>query len=421
MAKDGTQLVRKTLFNGLAAFYAVLLYGFIFLPVGVLVLFSFQDSRLPIMPFKGPTLKWYEAVLSDSRLTDSMMNSSVVALGSSIVAVLLGFLAAYGLARYVLPAKGIQRALLTAPLTVSYLIIAIGLLMLFNATGMPRSLWTIGIGHVVINTPLCFAIIYSQLGDHQVNIENAAYDLGASELDTSVARKPHELSGGQRQRVALARVLAVEPQVLLLDEPLGALDLKLRRQMQSELKTIQKSVGTSFIHVTHDQEEAMAIADQIIVMNAGKVEDNGTPESIYLNPGSAFSAAFMGEANLIDGVVERITTDGVRVSTAFGMADLDATQTTAREIARDESVQLCMRPEQVLVANSDHDAGDACLELCDGKVIDHTFLGSYLRCDVRVGPDQTLTLQLPQNSRVSVGSEIRLQVPIASIVLLRKE
>lgn len=176
--------MRKTLFNGLAAFYAVLLYGFIFLPVGVLVLFSFQDSRLPIMPFKGPTLKWYEAVLSDSRLTDSMMNSSVVALGSSIVAVLLGFLAAYGLARYVLPAKGIQRALLTAPLTVSYLIIAIGLLMLFNATGMPRSLWTIGIGHVVINTPLCFAIIYSQLGDHQVNIENAAYDLGASEWQT---------------------------------------------------------------------------------------------------------------------------------------------------------------------------------------------------------------------------------------------
>lgn len=240
-------------------------------------------------------------------------------------------------------------------------------------------------------------------------------------LDTSVARKPHELSGGQRQRVALARALAVEPQVLLLDEPLGALDLKLRRQMQSELKTIQKSVGTSFIHVTHDQEEAMAIADQIIVMNAGKVEDNGTPESIYLNPGSAFSAAFMGEANLIDGVVERITTDGVRVSTAFGMVDLDTTQTTTQEFARDESVQLCMRPEQVLVANSDHDAGDACLELGNGKVIDHTFLGSYLRCDVRVGPDQTLTLQLPQNSRVSVGSEIRLQVPIASIVLLRKE
>ncbi|OED41587.1 ABC transporter permease [Chromatiales bacterium (ex Bugula neritina AB1)] len=176
--------VRHRLSNTLAALYALLLYGFIFLPVGVLVLFSFQDSRLPIMPFKGPTLKWYNAVLGDSRLTESMLNSLLVALGSSIIAVLLGFLAAYGLARYLLPARGLQRALLTAPLTVSYLIIALGLLILFNAIGVPRSLLTVGIGHVVINTPLCFAIIYSQLGDHQVNIENAAHDLGASEWQT---------------------------------------------------------------------------------------------------------------------------------------------------------------------------------------------------------------------------------------------
>lgn len=174
----------KRVSAALSAGYALLLYGFIFLPVGVLVLFSFQDSRLPIMPFKGPTLKWYEAVLNDSRLTDSMVNSLMVALGSSVVSVVLGFLAAYGLARYVLPAKGLQRALLTAPLTVSYLIIALGLLILFNATGVPRSLWTIGIGHVVINLPLCFAIVYSQFGDHQVNIEHAAHDLGASEWQT---------------------------------------------------------------------------------------------------------------------------------------------------------------------------------------------------------------------------------------------
>jgi len=164
--------------------YVTLLYGFIFLPVGVLVLFSFQDSRLPVMPFKGPTLKWYEAVLSDSRLVDSMINSLMVALSSSLVAVVLGFLAAYGLARMHLPAKGLQRALLTAPLTVSYLIIALGLLIMFNALGVPSSLWTIGIGHVVINVPLCFAIIYSQMGDHQINIERAAHDLGAGDMQT---------------------------------------------------------------------------------------------------------------------------------------------------------------------------------------------------------------------------------------------
>lgn len=161
--------------------YLILLYGFIFLPVAVLVLFSFQDSRLPIMPFDGPTLKWYNAILSDGRLIDSMINSLIVALASSFFAVVLGFLAAYGLARFYLPAKALQRALLTAPLTVSYLIIALGLLIMFNSLGVGSSLWTIGIGHVVINTPLCFAIIYSQFGNHQINVERAAFDLGANQ------------------------------------------------------------------------------------------------------------------------------------------------------------------------------------------------------------------------------------------------
>jgi spermidine/putrescine transport system ATP-binding protein len=112
-------------------------------------------------------------------------------------------------------------------------------------------------------------------------------------------RRPHELSGGQRQRVALARALAVEPEVLLLDEPLGALDLKLRRQMQDELKAIQRRVGTTFVHVTHDQEEAMAIADRIVVMNAGRIEDFGPPREVYLHPKTLFTASFMGEVNRI--------------------------------------------------------------------------------------------------------------------------
>jgi len=175
---------RHWLHSAFATIYAALLYGFIFLPVAVLVLFSFQDSRLPIMPFKGPTLRWYEDVLADSRLIDSMLNSLMVAMSSSFIAVLLGFLAAYGLARFYLPAKGLQRAMLTAPLTVSYLIIALGLMIMFNNLGISFSLWTVGIGHVVINTPLCFAIIYSQMGDHQINIERAAHDLGASEWKT---------------------------------------------------------------------------------------------------------------------------------------------------------------------------------------------------------------------------------------------
>ena len=120
-------------------------------------------------------------------------------------------------------------------------------------------------------------------------------------LAGSGIKMPHQLSGGQRQRVALARALIVEPAVLLLDEPLGALDLKLRRQMQDELKAIQKRVGTAFIHVTHDQEEAMALADHVVVMNNGQIEDKGTPEKVYAKPASRFSATFMGESTIING------------------------------------------------------------------------------------------------------------------------
>ena len=161
--------------------YALAIYGFIFLPVIVLVLFSLQATSFPIPPFTGPSLRWYEAVLVDQRLTSALLNSVLVALFSSLVAVALGFLAAWGFARYHLPRSGLLRGLITLPLTVSYLIIGMGILILFNAAGIPKSLIAAGIGHVVINLPLCFAIIYSQMGEHQVNLERAARDLGAPE------------------------------------------------------------------------------------------------------------------------------------------------------------------------------------------------------------------------------------------------
>src|SRR5256884_2553216 len=114
-------------------------------------------------------------------------------------------------------------------------------------------------------------------------------------------RKPRQLSGGQQQRVALARALVNKPQVLLLDEPLGALDLKLRKQMQLELKAIQHDVGITFVHVTHDQEEAMTMADRIAIMNAGKIEQLGTPTELYERPKTAFVAGFLGISNLLPG------------------------------------------------------------------------------------------------------------------------
>lgn len=162
--------------------YAALVYGFVYLPVAVLILFSFQSTLFPIPPFNGPSLRWYGAILSDARLTAGLGNSVMVALLSSLLATALGFFAAWGFARFHLPASAFLRGLITLPLTVSYLIIGMGLLVVFTYLGVPKSLWAAGLGHVVINLPLCFAIIYSQMGNHQANIEKAARDLGAGEL-----------------------------------------------------------------------------------------------------------------------------------------------------------------------------------------------------------------------------------------------
>tara|TARA_B100000029_G_scaffold498556_1_gene567569 strand:- start:748 stop:1536 length:789 start_codon:yes stop_codon:yes gene_type:complete len=166
--------------------YLALGFLFIYLPVVVLVLFSFQDGLLPVPPFQGPSLQWYERMLDNRRLMEALLNSIVVATLSSVVATLLGFFAAHTLARKNMRFSGAARYFLMAPITVSYLIIGMGLLVTFNLLGVSRSLFVVGIGHVIINLPLCFAIIYSQMGDHQKNIERAARDLGATDLQTLV-------------------------------------------------------------------------------------------------------------------------------------------------------------------------------------------------------------------------------------------
>lgn len=176
--------MRTWLRNAPAILYLSIALIFIYLPVVVLVVFSFQDGPLPVLPFNGPSLQWYEKMLANERLMESLVNSVVVAILSSLVTTVLGFLAAYGMAsRRIFFAGGI-RFILMGPLTVSYLIIAIGLLVTLNIFGVPKSLLAVGLGHVVINLPLCFAIIYSQFGDHIRNIDWAARDLGANDAQT---------------------------------------------------------------------------------------------------------------------------------------------------------------------------------------------------------------------------------------------
>jgi len=165
------------------------------------------------------------------------------------------------------------------------------------------------------------------------------------ELGPLARRKPSQLSGGQQQRVAVARALINEPDVLLLDEPLGALDLKLRRQMQIELKRIQTEVGTTFVHVTHDQEEAMTMADTVAVMNAGRIEQMGHPAEIYELPRTVFVANFLGQSNLIPGTVTGSSGDDLVVS-AHG---IDYLVPRSRNSSPTDSVIVGVRPEKMTV------------------------------------------------------------------------
>jgi spermidine/putrescine transport system permease protein len=162
--------------------YLAAAFGFIYLPVAVLVAFSFTSAGLPVPPFEGPSLRWYSEVLSDRDLTDALLHSLLVAVASSALAVVLGFGAAYGLARFALPGSRAMRAVLIAPLAVSTLIVGLGLLIVLQRLGLGLSLWTAAAGHVVLTLPLCFAILSAAMGAQQERAEAAARDLGAGEL-----------------------------------------------------------------------------------------------------------------------------------------------------------------------------------------------------------------------------------------------
>ncbi|MER7663377.1 ABC transporter ATP-binding protein [Streptomyces sp. NPDC096193] len=195
------------------------------------------------------------------------------------------------------------------------------------------------------------------------------------QLGDFAQRKPHQLSGGQQQRVAVARALINHPQVLLLDEPLGALDLKLRRQMQLELKRIQTEVGITFVHVTHDQEEAMTMADTVAVMNGGRVEQLGAPAELYENPQTTFVANFLGTSNLIEAEVASNTGGEVVVTAADAKLRLPA-QRCATAPTTGGKLLVGVRPEKISLAHAD-DAGS----IADGRnrftgtIADSSFIG----------------------------------------------
>nr|WP_289044935.1 ABC transporter ATP-binding protein [uncultured Blautia sp.] len=165
------------------------------------------------------------------------------------------------------------------------------------------------------------------------------------QLEGYEKRKPSELSGGQKQRVAIARALANNPRVLLLDEPLGALDLQLRRTMQLELKRLQKKLGITFIYITHDQEEAINMSDRIVVMNQGQFEQIGTPDEIYNHPKTSYVAAFVGNANILKGTVAEKSGNHIKVKLGDEVASID----TEEKVNVGENVTVALRGENILL------------------------------------------------------------------------
>jgi len=222
-------------------------------------------------------------------------------------------------------------------------------------------------------------------------------------------RKPRQLSGGQQQRVALARALVNHPRVLLLDEPLGALDLKLRKQMQLELKRIQHEIGITFVHVTHDQEEAMTMADTIAVMNGGRIEQLGPPQELYERPATAFVAGFLGVSNLLPGVVDG--PDSVRLDSG--------TIVRARVGGRSGAVAAGVRPEKIQLG-----AGGGANELA-GTIMETAYIGVATQVVVRtpVGTVQVFAQNIDSRGHVpSRGSQVTLSwSPEATFVVAREE
>src|SRR4051812_24295209 len=227
------------------------------------------------------------------------------------------------------------------------------------------------------------------------------------ELGSQARKKPAQLSGGQQQRVALGRALINSPEVLLLDEPLGALDLKLRRSMQIEIKRIQDEVGRTFIHVTHDQEEAMTMADTVAVMNAGGIEQMGAPAELYENPRSTFVANFLGQSNLIEGTIKSRAADVVTVD----MHGIDASIRADRSHAPGDKGWIGIRPEKVLVGE-EGEALDAPGNTIPGGVItDVSFVGVSTQYLVRMPWGQELQVFSQNTGRTrifAVGDEVEL-------------
>jgi spermidine/putrescine transport system ATP-binding protein len=254
--------------------------------------------------------------------------------------------------------------------------------------------------HLTVRENIAFGLRIQKLSKAEVQ-QRVSEALRLVKMTDFAGRYPNHLSGGQQQRVALARALVNRPTVLLLDEPLGALDLKLRKEMQLELANLHKQLGMTFVMVTHDQEEALSLSDRIAIMNNGKIEQIDTPSQIYDQPQTSFVAEFIGETNLLRGKVEGAHPARLWISTKTGLTLVAQPNLNAPEV-RDGLVVLSLRPEKLEISQTPPENVENCFDGCLENVM---YLGAHLNCFVKLRSGEQLVVRKPHGTIVpAVGT-----------------
>ncbi len=249
--------------------------------------------------------------------------------------------------------------------------------------------------HLSIWENIAFGLRRDNMPKHDLE-DRVEEMLRLTRLEQFARRKPHQISGGQRQRVALARSLAKAPKLLLLDEPLGALDKKLRQDTQFELMDIQEKTGTTFVIVTHDQEEAMTVASRVAVMDQGRLMQVATPDRIYENPNSVYVADFIGDVNIIEGHATANGEETYRIDWAEGQAPLMAT--SANGFSEGQACHLAIRPEKVTIST---DRPAEAINAVQGKVLDIAYLGNLSTYHVELPNGTIIKAQTANTRRIS--------------------
>jgi len=234
-------------------------------------------------------------------------------------------------------------------------------------------------------------------------VEQALDQVGLAGYES---RYPNELSGGQQQRVALARSLVVEPEILLLDEPLSNLDAKLREKMRGELKALQRRTGITFVYVTHDQAEALALSDQIVVMQHGEIQQIGTPYEVYEKPANRLVADFMGLMNAFEGEVEP-TNHGKAMMTIQNSMPMEVTAPAG--LTTKVKAELVVRPENIIIKPA-----DASEKSLSGTIVSHTFLGNLMEIIVKLSSGQEVRVQSHPMNKFKDGDNVQLVIDTSS-------